>query len=99
MNWTSGTRQAEDVLSRKRTASEMSSGRIISSGGTWACTHSVMGVSTNAGQKAVTWMPSSISSAWAAMLKATTAAFVAEYADSHAAGYLAAIDAVFTTSA
>ena len=50
----SGTRHAGDVLSRNRTDSAMSSGRIISSGFTCSLTNSVIGVSTNPGQNAVT---------------------------------------------
>ena len=41
-NWTSGTTQSREVLSRKRTASAMSSGWIISSFGTSPSTQSVM---------------------------------------------------------
>ena len=73
-----GRCSAREVRSRKRTASAMSSGRIIWSRGTWPSIHEVIGVSTNAGQSAVTWTPDSASSPCAALLSATTAAFVAE---------------------
>ena len=56
----------------------MSSGRIIFSAGTWPLTNSVIGVSTNPGQSAVTWMPSFSCSCCVAWLKPTTPAFVAE---------------------
>ena len=47
----SGTRQFGEVRSRNRTASAMSSGRIIASAATCPLTNSVIGVSTNAGAK------------------------------------------------
>ncbi len=50
----SGTRHAGEVLSRNRTDSAMSSGRIISSACTRSFANSVIGVSTNPGQSAVT---------------------------------------------
>ena len=56
----------------------MSSGRIISSAGTWPLTNSVIGVSTNPGQNAVTWIPSCSFSFCVAWLKPTTPALVAE---------------------
>ena len=55
----------------------MSSGWIISSLGTLSAVQSVIGVATNAGQKAVTWMPSLESSPCAAWLSPTTPALVA----------------------
>ena len=53
-NTISGTRHARDVFSKNRTDSAMSSGRIIASASTWPFTKSVIGVSTNPGQSAVT---------------------------------------------
>ena len=77
MNWISGTMQAGEVRSRKRTPSAMSSGWIISSLGTLSAVQSVIGVATKAGQNAVTWMPSLESSPCAAWLSPTTPALVA----------------------
>ena len=77
MNWISGTMHAREVRSRKRTASAMSSGWIISSRPT-PSTQSVIAVSTNPGQKAVTWTPSLDSSLCSAWLSPTTPNFVAE---------------------
>ena len=73
----SGTWQLREVLSRKRTASPMSSGRIISSPGTWPLANSVIGVSTKAGARAVHWTPSAPASRWVASVKLITAALVA----------------------
>ena len=78
MNWISGTMQCGEVRSRKRTPSAMSSGWIISSFGTSPSPQSVIGVATKPGQRAVTCMPASESSLWAAWLRPTTANFVAE---------------------
>jgi carbon monoxide dehydrogenase subunit G len=50
----SGITQFADVLSRNRTASAMSSGRIIASCTTVSRAHSVIAVSTRPGQNAVT---------------------------------------------
>ena len=50
----------------------------MSSGLTCSLTKSVIGVSTKAGQRAVTWMPSWATSFWVAWLKPITAALVAE---------------------
>ena len=55
----------------------MSSGRIIFSASTWPLANSVIGVSTNAGASAVTWIPASPTSFWVAWLKLITAALVA----------------------
>src|SRR5437764_762523 len=56
----SGTTQAGDTRSMKRTDSAMSCGRIMSSADTCSLTKSVMGVSTNAGHSAVDLMPSDL---------------------------------------
>lgn len=75
---TSGITHAGDSLSRQRTTSPTSSGRIICSGGTSPLIQSVMGVSTKPGQIAVHLTPSPASSAPSASDSAITAALVAE---------------------
>ena len=87
------------MLSRKRTASAMSSGWIIFSLGTLSWTQSVIAVATKPGQSAVHWIPSSASSLWLACVRPTTACLVAEYVAIHGCPNLPAIEAVFTTSA
>ena len=56
-NTISGTTQFGEVRSRNRTDSARSSGWIISSAATCSFTNSVIGVSTNPGASAVTWIP------------------------------------------
>ena len=58
----SGTTQSRLTCSRKRTASAMSSGWIISSAGTCSRTKSVIGVSTKPGHSASDLIPSPLSS-------------------------------------
>ena len=77
----------------------MSSARIISCGSTCSRAHSVIAVSTKAGHRAVTWIPSPPSSFCVAWLKPTSPAFVAEYTESQPSPDLPAIDAVLTMSA
>ena len=75
---TSGTTHAGERRSSIRTASAMSSGRIMSLAATLCLTKSVIGVSTNAGHSAHDLMPSPPSSLFMAWVKPTTAALVAE---------------------
>ena len=77
MKTISGTWQLGEVRSRKRTASPMSSGRIISSPGTWPLANSVIGVSTKPGASAVHWIPAPPASRWVDWVKLITAALVA----------------------
>ena len=74
----SGTTQFGEVFSRNRTASPMSSVRIMSSGLTCSRTNSVMSVSTKPGHSATDLMPSPLSSLFIACVQAITAALVAE---------------------
>ena len=57
-----------------------------------------MGVSTNAGHRAVDLMPSLPISLFIASVQPTTACLVAEYTDSHASPCLPEIEDVLTTS-
>ena len=83
LNTISGIRALGDSASRNRTPSAMSSGLIIASGSTELRAHSVIGVSTSPGQKAVTWIPAPSTSRCVAWLNPTTPAFVAEYTEIH----------------
>ncbi len=74
----SGITQAGERRSSMRTASAMSSGRIMSSAATLSLTKSVIGVSTKAGQSAHDLMPSPPISLFIAWVKPTTPALVAE---------------------
>ena len=55
----------------------MSSGRIMSSPGTWPLANSVIGVSTKPGASAVHWIPWLPYSRWVDWVKLITAALVA----------------------
>ena len=64
-------------VQQERTASPMSSGRIISSPGTCPLANSVIGVSTKPGASAVHWMPALPTSRWVDWVKLITAPLVA----------------------